>query len=323
MREIIIDKNEDEQRLDRFLKKYLGEATKSFIYKMIRKKNIKINGKKANPEDIIYEGDVVELFLSEETIEKFITKKQKIKSKLIPNIVYEDDNILIINKDIGVLSHGSGGEFEENVVDSMINYLIQKGDYVPRIEKTFTPSICNRLDRNTSGLIIGAKNYNSLKEINRAIKDLEIKKYYKTIVRGELKKKLTEKAYLDKDEDKNKVSITKVKKEGYKEIATDIRPIKYREGYTLLEIDLITGRTHQIRGHLAYLGYPLIGDTKYGDANTNKIFQEKYKLKSQWLHAYKIQFFGLTGDLSYLNGREFIGKGSKLHEKIEDELFNR
>lgn len=323
MREILIDKNEDEQRLDRFLKKYLGEATKSFIYKMIRKRNIKLNGKKANPEDIIYEGDLVQIYLSEDTIEKFISKKQKIKSKLIPNIVYEDDNIIIINKDIGLLSHGSGGDFEENVVDSMINYLIQKGDYVPRVEKTFTPSICNRLDRNTSGLIIGAKNYSALKEINRAIKDLEIKKFYKTIVKGELRKKSTEKAYLDKDEDKNKVQITKIKKEGYKEIITDIRPIKYKDGYTLLEIDLITGRTHQIRGHLAYLGYPLIGDTKYGDSNINKIFQDKYKLKSQWLHAYKIQIFGLNGDLAYLNGKEFTCKGSKLHEKIEEDIFSK
>src|SRR5699024_5736566 len=139
--------NENNQRIDRFLKKYLNEASLGFIYKMLRKKNIKLNGKKAKPEDNIVEGDTIQLYLSEDTIKKFIGEKKEVKSKLIPNIIYEDDNIILINKSIGVLSHGTGSDFQENLVDSMISYLIEKGDYVPRIEKTFTPSICNRLDR--------------------------------------------------------------------------------------------------------------------------------------------------------------------------------
>ena len=165
MREIIIHKNENEQRLDRFLQKYLSKAPRNFIFKMIRKKNIKVNDKRANPETMVYEGDRIQLYISDETIEKFIVEKKPIKSQLTPSIIYEDENILLINKEVGVLSHGAGGSFEKNIVDSMINYLIGKGDYVPRIEKTFTPSICNRLDGNTSGIIIGAKNYDSLKVI--------------------------------------------------------------------------------------------------------------------------------------------------------------
>ena len=208
MREIEINKNENEQRLDRFLKKYLAKASTGFIYKMIRKKNIKLNEARAKPESIIYEGDRVQLYLAEDTIKKFEADIEEVKSSLDLDIIYEDDNIVLINKDLGMLSHGRGGEFEENVVDSLISYLIKKGDYVPRIEKTFTPSICNRLDRNTSGLIIGAKNYESLKLINEAFKNLSIRRFYKTIVKGEIEEERQEKAYLLKDEDKNKVKVS-------------------------------------------------------------------------------------------------------------------
>ena len=321
MREIIIHKNENEQRLDRFLQKYLEKAPRSFIFKMIRKKNIKVNDKKANPETTIYEGDKIQLYLSDETIDKFIAEKKPLKSKLIPNIVYEDNNILLINKEVGILAHGAGGPFEENIVDSMINYLIEKGDYVPRIEKTFTPSICNRLDRNTSGLIIGAKNYDSLKEINEAIKNSHIRKFYKTIVKGKVEKELKAEAYLSKDEDKNIVEVSKQDSDGSKKIVTNIKPLKYQNGYTLLEIELITGRTHQIRGHLASLGYPVIGDRKYGDKAINTRFREEYGLESQWLHGYKVEFHGLRDNLSYLNGKSYESKPNNKYLKIEESLF--
>ena len=322
MREIIIHKNENEQRLDRFLQKYLEKAPRSFIFKMIRKKNIKVNDKKANPETIIYEGDRVQLYLSDETIEKFIIEKKPLRSKLVPNIVYEDNNILLINKEVGILSHGAGGPFEENTVDSMVNYLIEKGDYVPRIEKTFTPSICNRLDRNTSGIIIGAKNYDSLKEINEAIKNTYIKKFYKTIVKGKIEKDIKAEAFLSKDDDKNMVEISEYNDGDSKKIITNIKPLKYANGYTLLEIELITGRTHQIRGHLSSLGYPIIGDRKYGNKTINNKFREEYHLDNQWLHGYKIEFHGLKGDLAYLNGKAFESKPNKEYLNIETDLFN-
>lgn len=288
---------------------------------MIRKKNIKVNDKKASPETMIYEGDKVQLYLSDETIEKFLAENKPIRSKLIPSIVYEDDNIILINKEVGILSHGAGGPFEENTVDSMINYLIEKGDYVPRIEKTFTPAICNRLDRNTSGIIIGAKTYESLKEINDAIKNTHIRKLYKTIVKGKIEKEMKEEAYLSKDEDRNIVEVSDMDMDDSKKIITNIKPLKYLNGYTLLEIELITGRTHQIRGHLASLGYPIIGDRKYGSKSINSEFREKYGLDNQWLHGYKVEFHGLKDDLEYLNGKSFEAKPNKEYLSIENELF--
>lgn len=321
MREIIINVNESDQRLDRFLKKYLANASTGFIYKMIRKKNIKLNEQRAKPESMIYEGDKVQLYLAEETIEKFEAEEEEIKTNLNLDIIYEDDNIVLINKELGMLSHGRGGEFEENVVDSLISYLIRKGDYVPRIEKTFTPSICNRLDRNTSGLIIGAKNYQSLKSINEALKSLTIRRFYKTIVKGEMKKESKEKAYLVKDEERNKVKISSKDLDGSKEIITRVKPLDVKEGFSLLEVELITGRTHQIRGHLSSLGYPLIGDRKYGDFSINKDFKDKYGIENQILHSYKVEFNGLENGMEYLNGKSFEAPSNTMFNKIEKDLF--
>lgn len=321
MKELIIDKNESEQRLDRFLKKYLSEAPQSFIYKMIRKKNIKLNDKKANPDTIIVEGDTVQLYLADETIEKFKGKDEVIKSTLIPKIIYEDDNIILINKPVGILSHSADKEYGNNIVDSMIHYLHVKGEYNPRLEKTFTPSICNRLDRNTSGIIIGAKNYASLKMINDSIKKGNVNKYYKTIVKGIIKKDETIEGYLIKNEELNKVRILNEKKDDSKKVITRIKPLAISGEYSLLEIELITGRTHQIRAHLASIGHPVIGDIKYGDKKTNRYFQEKYGLDSQFLHAYRIVFNELDEPLEYLNRKEFIGKLGEKFEKIEKDLF--
>ena len=322
MREIIIHKNEENQRIDRFLKKYLDEASLGFIYKMLRKKNIKLNGKRAKPEDNIEEGDIIQLYLSEDTIEKFIGEKKPVKSKLIPNIIYEDENILLINKPIGILSHGSGGEFEENIVDSMISYLIDRGDYIPRIEKTFTPSICNRLDRNTSGIVIGAKNYESLKVINESIRKQNIRRFYKTIVKGKIKQDFHGEGYIMKDEKRNKVTVVNEEGGHAKKIITKGKILKNSSLYSLLEIELVTGRTHQIRAYLSSLGHPLIGDRKYGDSKTNNYFKSEYNLDNQWLHAYKVGFHGLTGSLEYLNGRAFQAEMEEEFLQIENDLFS-
>ncbi len=322
MREITIDKNESNQRLDRFLKKYMENATQGFIYKMLRKKNIKLNGAKANPESTIMEGDIIQLYLADETIDKFITIKGQIRSKLMPNIIYEDENIILINKSMGILSHGAGGgEFEDNIVDSMISYLIEKGDYIPRLEKTFTPSICNRLDRNTSGIIIGAKNYQALQLINAAIKKGKVRKLYKTIVKGRVEKDFKAEAFLNKDEERNLVSVSSESNEGSKRIETHFKVLNSNKDYSLLEIDLITGRTHQIRSHLSSLGYPVIGDRKYGNNTVNKKFSQEYGLNNQWLHGYKIEFNGIEEPLEYLNKKSFEAPLDENLRRIEKDLF--
>lgn len=321
MREIRVGKNDSNQRLDRFLKKYMDEAGTGFIYKMLRKKNIKVNESKASPEMMIFEGDTIQLYLSDETIDKFIGTKEVRKSKLAPRIIYEDENLVLVNKPAGILSHGAGEEFEENIVDSLVTYLIQKGDYIPRIEKTFSPSICNRLDRNTSGVIIGAKNSEALRLVNKAIKEGSVRKYYKTIVKGTIKEDFEHKGFLIKDEDRNLVDISDKQGERSKDVYTKFRVIMSKGGYSLLEVELITGRTHQIRSTLQTMGYPVIGDRKYGNSVVNDEFRKKYGLQNQWLHGYRIVLNGLEEKLDYLNSREFIAEPDQLYVKIEQELF--
>ncbi len=322
MRQIKIDINEHDQRIDRFLKKYFSNGTKSFIYKMLRKKRIKLNGNRSNPEDIIVEGDTIEMYLSDETIEKFRTTEKAIKSSNHLDVVYEDENIVLINKPKNMLSHTSDSESSEpNTVDEFISYLYENGDYDPKLEKTFVPSICNRLDRNTSGIIVGAKNYNTLKEINSGLKNRTISKYYECIVKGSVSSNQKLEGFLSKSEYDNKVSISKERTEDSKEIVTHLKVIKKNDNYSLLEINLITGRTHQIRAHLLSIGHPVIGDLKYGNSKVNKYFKENYKLDNQYLHANKIIFDGLSNGLEYLNKKQFISNVDSQMKLIKRDLF--
>lgn len=320
MRELIIGKNDDDQRLDRYLGKYLNKATNTFIFKMLRKKNIKLNDKKAEPSTKIYEGDIIKLFLSDETIDKF-REIEEIDSKLIPNIIYEDENIILINKEVGILSHGANEDYGNNVVDSMITYLIATGEYSPRVENTFVPAIANRLDRNTSGIIIGGKSYAGLKSMNSGIKERKVHRYYRTIVKGNLNMDGILEGYMTKDGDLNKIEISQKNDDESKKIITKVKTIKAKDDYSLLEIELITGRTHQIRGHLSHIGHPVIGDIKYGDKIENKYFKDKYRLNSQLLHSYKLNFEKLDEPLDYLEGKEYIAESSNLFKKIEEDLF--
>lgn len=323
LKEIEITKNEENQRLDRFLKKYLSDANTGFIFKMLRKKRIKLNGKKASPKDIIKEGDKLQLYLSDETINKFRGKSVNISDNLLTdlNVIYEDDNIVLINKPKGILSHSNSSEDKNTIVNQLITYLYQKGEYNPVKEKTFAPAICNRLDRNTSGIVIGAKNYNALQKINEAIRNGNIEKYYKTIVINRVKGNLELKGYLTKNEKTNKVTISQIETNGAKKIHTLIKALKTSEKYSLLEINLITGRTHQIRAHLASINHPVIGDYKYGNKEINNYFKKKYSLESQFLHAYKMVFNGLTGEIEYLNNKEFIVGLPKELQIIEKDIF--
>jgi 23S rRNA pseudouridine955/2504/2580 synthase len=301
MKEIKITNNEEGQRLDRFLKKYLNKANQSFIYKMLRKKNVKLNGSKAEPETVLKKDDLVQLYLADETIEKFREKKTLKQTEIHFKIVYEDDNILIVNKPIG-LSTQPDETSQRNLVDEIRMYLNAKEE---NISFTFKPAVCNRLDKNTSGLIIAAKNYDSLKQTNKAIRERNIKKLYIAKVHGIINKDLELKDYLIKNENKNMVKIIRENTENAKEVITYAHPIRTEGNYTWLEIEIETGRAHQIRAHLASIGHPIEGDKKYGKKDSEK---------QQVLHAYKLILGGYEGGLKYLNGLE-------VKSEISDRLF--
>lgn len=293
MREVKISKNEEGQRLDRFLKKYLNKANQSFIYKMIRKKNIKLNNEKAQPETILKMDDLVQLYLSDKTIDKFREKITLKQTNIHFDRVYEDDNILVVNKPVG-LSTQPDQTGMKNLVDEIKVYLDAKEE---NISFTFKPAVCNRLDKNTSGLVIAAKNYDALKQTNKAIRERKIRRYYMAKVHGIVKDNLELRDYLIKNDNKNMVKITNEYSENSKSVITYANPKKIEGRYTWLEVEIKTGRAHQIRAHLASIGHPVAGDKKYGKKDN-----EKYQV----LHAHKIVLDGFEGDLSYLNKVEIV-----------------
>ena len=315
MRKIIINKNDEGRRLDRFLKIYFEKAPLSFIYKNLRKKNIKVNGKKAKPEDILNDGDEIKLFLAEDTIEKFKKDIRKSKNSKLPDILYEDDEIILVKKPINMLTHNDSKGYQDNALDRMVDYLIAKGDYNPRLEKSFRPAFVNRLDRNTSGILIGAKNLKSLQDLNKAIKNREIKKLYVTLVAGEVTKDFDVDINLKKTG--NNVMKKTSRDEG-KRALTKFRVLKSNKDYSLLSVNLITGRTHQIRASLKEEGLAIVGDRKYGDPRTNKVFRER-GLDSQFLHNYAIVFE--SDDFKNLRGKSFVYLPDGKMKTIAEDIF--
>lgn len=315
MRKIIINKNDEGRRLDRFLKIYFEKAPLSFIYKNLRKKNIVVNGKKAKPEDILSDGDEIKLFLAEETIEKFKKDIRKSKNSKLPDILYEDDDLILVKKPINMLTHNDSKGYQDNALDRMVDYLIAKGDYNPRLEKSFRPAFVNRLDRNTSGILIGAKNLKSLQDLNKAIKNREIKKLYVTLVAGEITEDFDVDINLKKTG--NNVMKKSSRDEG-KRALTKFRVLKSNKDYSLLSVDLITGRTHQIRASLKEESLALVGDRKYGDPRTNKVFRER-GLDSQFLHNYAIVFE--SDDFKNLRGKSFVYLPDGKMKTIAEDIF--
>ena len=360
MRDITITANDAGRRLDRFLRKYLRSASLGEIYKLIRK-DVKVDGKRRSESYMLSEGEVLTLYISDEVLASLRGedpqggKGKSGSAKRQFRIIYEDDKVLIVNKPYGLLTHGDSREKKNHLANQVRDYLIEKGEYDPRAEKVFSPAPANRLDRNTTGLVLFGKTSASLKALNEAIREDLTDKYYITIACGIIDRELTLTGSLTKDEQANKVRI--VPHAGRytagsdpsakaREVITEVRPLRHftvggGSEVTLTEIRLVTGRSHQIRAHLAGIGHPLAGDAKYAHAvnrdavsvsgltpatrqdvdNINEYFARRYRLTTQLLHAQRISFAGqgLPESIEYLAGKSFTAPLPPAFERITGE----
>lgn len=315
MRLIEIKEYEANQRLDKFLLKYFNKGPKGFIYKMIRTKKIKYNGKRAKGNERIACGDTVQIYLSDETIDKFREVEEVSFAKQTFEIVYEDNNILIVNKPLGLLTQ-QDAKGQNTLTEQVVSYLHEKGEYDPNIHQGFRPAPCNRLDRNTAGIVVFGKNLMATQAVNEMFRNKEISKYYMSIVFGRVERPMVLRGYHRKDNSKNEVEILEEYSVGTKEVETRILPLQTNGRYTLVEVQLVTGKTHQIRAHLATANHPIIGDPKYGDKEENEYFLRKYRLRHQFLCAYKIKFELCLPPLKYLENRVFTVSAPSLYFQI-------
>ncbi len=301
---ITVTKNDAGQRLDKFLTKTYKQLPMPLLYKAIRKKDVKRNGKRCEPADRLSEGDVIGLFLPDDVLAQAPPTYEFMHASKTLDIIYEDDNLLLLNKKAGLLVHPDDREFRDTLIFRVQRYLYEKGEYNPAAENSFAPALVNRIDRNTAGIVIAAKTAAALRILNDKLKNREIQKYYLCLVHGTMPKKTdTLEAFLEKNEAQNRVYISDKAKAGARSIRTRYTVLEAHDGLSLLEIHLLTGRTHQIRAHLASIGHPLLGDGKYGTNALNK----GTGFSKQALCSYRLKFdFASSADeLDYLNGREF------------------
>ena len=302
MVDFVITENEAGQRLDRFLRKYMKKAPLSMIYKTIRK-DVKINGKRGHEDTILQEGDRLALYIPEDKLKEMTRVETRKRVRRQFRIAYEDDNLLIVEKPAGLLTHGDSREKKNTLANQVCGYLQEKGEFDPAREKSFVPSPVNRLDRNTTGLVIFGKNAETLRSFTKYIRERQyVSKYYVTLVKGFLKENLVLQDRIEKDHGRNISQVTENTADG-KSAETFVRPSAVKNGFSVVEVELVTGRTHQIRVHLSHEGYPLVGDMKYGDRKVNGMAKNRLGLTTQLLHAYQLRFDGMEGSCAYLNGK--------------------
>jgi 23S rRNA pseudouridine955/2504/2580 synthase len=321
-----IGENEKGRRLDRFLKKTFKNASLSFIYRIIRK-DVKVNGKRAPVETLLAAGDVIEVFIPEEQLVAVLQKKQTVPSAARKQfkVIFEDENILVVDKPFGLLVHGDKTEKKNTLTNQVLSYLAKAGEYDPGGTGTFIPAPVNRLDRNTTGLVLFGKKLPATKALAIMLKGSEdsnvhVEKTYLTVVKGDLKKNITLQARMVRDYNKNITKILQDETEKGRVMITEIVPLLTGKEYTLIEAKLHTGRTHQIRVQLADAGYPVIGDRKYGDAGVNHRLSEKYGLRAQLLHAYRLRVLSGNGCLEYLKGKTFRADPPVRFAEIAEDL---
>lgn len=305
MKTVVIAKNDAGQRLDKFIAKAFPQLPQSLLYRSIRLKRIKRNGKRADIADRLCEGDRLDLYLNDELLAPAKEHYDFLRASRKLDVVYEDENILLLNKPEGLLCHADGETYGDTLIGRVARYLYEKGEYDPKKEQSFAPALANRIDRNTGGMVIAAKNAEALRILNQKIKDRELSKGYLCLVHGLPEpREATLEGYLWKDAKQNRVYVYPQPRPGAKTIVTRYRVLGTRDGLSLLDVDLLTGRTHQIRAHLAFLGYPLVGDGKYGKNAADR----KKGFLHQALYSYRLKFEFTTdaGVLGYLNGREFV-----------------
>ena len=286
----------------RLLAKYMPEAPESFFHRMLRKKNIVVNRKKADGREILSEGDVVGLFLSDETITKFQGEKKLSYPVTDLNVLFEDDQICILSKPAGMLSQKAAPE-DVSLNEYFVGRMLAAGELTAEDLLSFTPGICNRLDRNTSGLVFAGKTLPALQQMSELLRTRAVHKFYLALVCGEVREPQHVKGWLKKDPKTNQVTVRPAEFDGASFIETRFRPVCAGKAFSLLRVELITGRTHQIRAHLASLGHPIAGDRKYGRYAVNEQILRDYGMKYQMLHAYEAVFPELSGALASLSGR--------------------
>lgn len=313
--------NESGQRLDKFSRKLFKDVPMGVIYKAIRKGDIRVNDKKAKEKYILEDGDVfTSKYVQSERV-KNIGENEYIKvDKNKLKIVYEDKNVLLVEKWPGVLVHGDSKNTQPTLSDHVLSYLDEKGEYTPESEVTFKPSPCNRLDANTSGMVLFAKNFQATKILNEMIREKDLQKYYVALVKGRIKDGLYE-GYIKKNEEKNISKVYEKNVPNSKKISMEIKTLETVGSFSFIEINLITGRSHQIRAHLSYLGNSIIGDSKYGDKKLNSFFDNKFGLEFQFLYAYKYVFKNCSGELEYLENKSVTAALPPMFKKIKKDVM--